>query len=291
MEAFEYVAPRSLAEVFILLGNGRRSLLLAGGTDVIVQLREGRRQCDQLIDIKHIPELMGMSWAADGTLEIGAARPLAEIYEDAEVKRRLPGLVDAASLIGGIQVQSRASLGGNLCNASPAADSSPALMALGARLVIASKDATRELPVEEFFLGPARNALNPGEILVRIKVPVQPANANTRYLRFIPRNEMDIAVASSGARIALSADGSRIESARIALGAVSATPIMVPAAAAALVGKAANEESFALAGEAAAAAATPIDDMRGGVAQRRQLAKVLTVRALRGALQRIPEAR
>lgn len=291
MEAFDYVAPRSLAEVFDHLGNGRRSLVLAGGTDVIVQLREGRRHCDQLIDIKHIPELMGMTWASDGALQIGAAKPLAEIYEDAEVKRRLPGLIDAASLIGGIQIQSRASLGGNLCNASPAADSSPALMALGARLVIASKSSTRELPVEEFFLGPAKNALNEGEILLQVIVPAQPANSNAHYLRFIPRNEMDIAVASSGARLVLSNDGSRIESARVAIGAVAATPLMAPAAAEALAGKAPTEEAFALAGAAAAAAASPIDDMRGSVAQRRQLVKVLTVRALRGALQRIQEAR
>ena len=291
MEAFDYVAPRSLAEVFTHLGNGRQSLLLAGGTDVIVQLREGRRHCDQLIDVKHIPELMGMSWAADGSLEIGAAKPLAEIYEDAEVDRRLPGLIDAASLIGGIQIQSRASLGGNLCNASPAADSSPALMALGARLVVAGKSGTRELPVEEFFLGPARNALNEGEILLQVKIPPQPANSNARYLRFIPRNEMDIAVASAGARLQLSSDGSRIESARVAIGAVAATPLMVPAAADALTGKAPNEETFALAGAAAAAAASPIDDMRGSVAQRRQLVKVLTIRALRGALERIQEAR
>ncbi len=291
MEAFDYVAPRSLAEVFGHLGNGRKSLMLAGGTDVIIQIREGRKHADQVIDIKHIPELMGMTWGSDGSLEIGAAKPLAEIYEDAEVKRRLPGLIDAASLIGGIQIQSRASLGGNLCNASPAADSSPALMALGARLVIASKDGSREIPVEEFFLGPGRNALNEGEILVQVKVPAQPAKSNAHYLRFIPRNEMDIAVASSGVRIALSADGSRIDAARVALGAVAATPIMVPAAADALVGKAPTEETFALAGDAASAAALPIDDMRGSVAQRRQLAKVLTVRALRGALQRIQEAR
>ena len=216
MEAFDYVAPRSLADAFAHLTNGRSSLMLAGGTDVIVQLREGRRHCDQLIDVKHIPELTALRFAADGSLEIGAAKPLAEIYEDAEVARRLPGLVDAAALIGGIQVQSRASLGGNLCNASPAADASPALMVLGARLVIGSATGSREVPVEEFFLGPGRNALQPGELLVQVKIPPQPANSNAHYLRFIPRNEMDIAVASAGVRFALNGDG-RIEFARVAL--------------------------------------------------------------------------
>ena len=290
MEAFDYVAPRSLADAFAHLTNGRSSLMLAGGTDVIVQLREGRRHCDQLIDVKHIPELTALRFAADGSLEIGAAKPLAEIYEDAEVARRLPGLVDAAALIGGIQVQSRASLGGNLCNASPAADASPALMVLGARLVIGSATGSREVPVEEFFLGPGRNALQPGELLVQVKIPPQPANSNAHYLRFIPRNEMDIAVASAGVRFALNGDG-RIEFARVALGAVAATPLMVPDAAAALNGNLPTEETFAAAGDASAALATPINDMRGSVAQRHQLVRVLTIRALRGALTRIQEAR
>jgi len=290
MEAFDYVAPRSLADEFAHLTNGRSSLMLAGGTDVIVQLREGRRHCDQLIDLKHIPELTALRFAADGTLEIGAAKSLAEIYEDAEVARRLPGLVDAAALIGGIQVQSRASLGGNLCNASPAADASPALMALGSRLVIGSPTGSREIPVEEFFLGPGRNALKPGELLVQVKIPAQPANSSAHYLRFIPRNEMDIAVASAGVRIALNGEG-RIESARVAIGAVAATPLMVPVAAAALNGNLPTEETFGAAGDAASALATPIDDMRGSVAQRHQLVRVLTVRALRGALTRIQEAR
>lgn len=291
MEAFDYVAPRSLGEAYSHLGNGKRTLMLAGGTDVIVQLREGRRHCDQLIDLKHVPELTTLRFAPDGTLEVGAATPLAEVYENAEVQRRVPALVDAASIIGGIAIQSRASLGGNLCNASPAADSSPALMALGARLVIGSANATRELPVEEFFLGPGRNALQPNELLIQVKVPPQPANSGAFYHRFIPRNEMDIAVASAGVRLQLNADRSLIEAARVALGAVAATPLMVPEAAAAIVGRAPTAATFDLAGVAAGEAAKPIDDMRGGIAQRKQLAHVLTVRALEGALARIGENR
>jgi carbon-monoxide dehydrogenase medium subunit len=291
MENFDYLAPRSLAEAYAHLGNGRSSLMLAGGTDVIIQLREDRRRCDQLIDLKHIPELMTLGFAADGTLEIGAATSLARIYEDSEVRRRVPCLVDAASIIGGIQIQSRASLGGNLCNASPAADSSPALMVLGAQLVIGSKTGTRQLPVEQFFLGPARNALQPGELLLQIRIPVQPARSGAFYHRFIPRNEMDIAVASAGVRIDLDESGNRITSARVALGAVGPTPLMVPAAVQALVGQAPGAEAFAKAGEAAAATATPITDMRGSVAQRKRLASVLTVRALDGALKRARETR
>jgi CO/xanthine dehydrogenase FAD-binding subunit len=291
MEAFDYLVPRSLPEAYANLGNGKRSLVLAGGTDVIVQLREGRRQCDQLIDVKHIPELMALGFTRDGTLEIGAATPAARIYEDATVARRLPALIDAASIIGGIQIQSRASLGGNLCNASPAADSAPALMVLGARLLIGSSTGSRELPVEDFFLGPGRNALQPNELLIQVKVPPQPPRSAAFYLRFIPRNEMDIAVASAGARIQLSPSGDRIEAARVALGAVGPTPLMAPAAVNALVGQPPTEATFAAAGAAAATVAAPITDMRGSLAQRKHLTSVLTVRALRGALQRAREAR
>ena len=286
MEAFDYVAPRSLSEAFNALGNGKKTLLLAGGTDVIVQLREGRRECDQLIDLKHIPELMSYSFVSDGSLEIGAAVPLAQLYEDPEVRRKYPALVDCATIIGGIAIQSRATLGGNLCNASPAADSSPALMAMSARLVIASNSGNREVACEDFFAGPGRSTLQPGELLLSIKLPAPAPESGAFYHRFIPRNEMDIAVASAGVSITLDGSGN-VTGARVALGAVSATPIMVPGAAEALIGKSANDESFAGAGAAAADTASPIDDMRGGVAQRRHLSKVLTIRALEGALQRI----
>ena len=291
MEAFEYIAPRTLAEAYQHLGNGKRTAMLAGGTDIIVQLREGRRSCDQVLDLKHIPELMALAFTSDGTLEIGAATPLADIYEDPEVARRLPGLVDAASLIGGIQIQGRATLGGNLCNASPAADSAPALIALAARLVIGSSAGTRELPVEEFFLGPGQNALQPGEILLQVKIPPQPPGSGACFLRFIPRNEMDIAVANAGVSIQLSDDRSRIERARVAVGAVAPTPLLVPAAADALMGQAPNAETLERAAQAAAEAATPITDMRGSAAQRRHLTRVMTLRALNGALQRATENR
>ncbi len=291
MENFDYLAPRSLAEAYSALGNGRTTLLLAGGTDVIVQLREGRRRCDQLIDVKHIPELMALKSTADGGLEIGAAVSCAEVYEHPDVIKRFPGIVDAARIIGGIQIQSRASLGGNICNASPAADSIPALMVLGAKLVIGSASGTRELPIEEFFTGPGRNTLQPGELLLQVKVPALGANAQSFYHRFIPRNEMDIAVVSAGVMLRLNAGRDRIEDARVAIGAVAATPLMVPGAAEALIGQAPGAAAFAKAGDAAEAAATPITDMRGSIAQRKHLANVLTVRALNGALGRITEAR
>jgi CO/xanthine dehydrogenase FAD-binding subunit len=286
MHAFDYARPGSLAEALALASNGRRALFLAGGTDVIVQLREGRRSCDLLIDLKHVPELTSITVGPSGALEIGAAVPLAEIYEHPVVRRDFPALVDAASIIGGIAIQSRATLGGNLCNASPAADSSPALMALGATLRIAGPAGERTLPVADFFVGPGQNALQPGEILVSVRIPPLPPRSAAFYHRFIPRNEMDIAVASSGVCLALD-DAGRIADARVALGAVAPTPILVPAARDALLGREPGAEAFAAAGEAARAAARPIDDMRGSVAQRRHLAGVLTVRALENALRRI----
>ncbi len=289
MEQIEYVRPRSLTEAYDTLSNGRRSVFLAGGTDIVVQLREGRRSADQVVDLKHVPELMALRFLDDGTLEIGAATCCAEIYEHPEVQAKLPALIDSASLIGGIQIQGRASLGGNVCNASPAADSAPTLIALGAQLLIGSKRGTRELPVEEFFRGPGQNALEQDEILVQIRIPPQPARSGAFFNRFIPRNEMDIAVANAAARITLSADGSTIEDARVAIGAVAPTPLLATSAAEALRGKAPERETFEAAGQAAAALANPIDDMRGGIAQRRHLARVLTIRALENAYNRAKE--
>ncbi|GBD22472.1 6-hydroxypseudooxynicotine dehydrogenase complex subunit alpha [bacterium HR29] len=288
MRAFDYAAPRSLDETFPLLADGRRVRFLAGGTDIIVQLREGRAECDLLVDLKRIPELRRIEIRPDGTLAIGAAVPCAEVYEHPEVRRRWPALVDAASLIGGIQIQSRASLGGNICNASPAADSVPALIVLGARLVLASARGERELPIEGFFRGPGQTVLQPGELLVRIEVPPLPPCSGARFLRFIPRNEMDIAVANAAAFLRLDDDG-RIAQARVALGAVAPTPLLVAEAGELLAGQQPNDELFARAGELAAAAARPITDVRGSVLQRRHLARVLTVRALRGALARAQE--
>lgn len=289
MDAFEYVAPRTLDEAYAAMSNGKTTALLAGGTDVIVQLRENRRHADQVLDVKHIPELMALEITADGGLSIGAAVPCAVIYENAEIAAKFPAVIDSASLIGGIQIQGRASLGGNVCNASPAADSIPSLIAQDTRLVIGSKSGTRELPIEEFFAGPGKNNLQPGELLIQLKIPAPKPRSGAFFNRFIPRNEMDIAVVNAGARIQLADDGETIADAKVAIGAVAPTPLVVPAAAQALIGKPANEETFAAAGEASAAAATPIADMRGSVAQRKHLAKVLTVRALRGALERAKE--
>lgn len=291
MEPYVYVAPRTLNEAYAALNNGKRTAMLAGGTDIIVQMREGRKSAEQVLDLKYIPELTALRFLPDGSLELGAATSCAVIYEDAEVSRRLPGLIDCASLIGSIQIQSRASIGGNICNAGPAADSAPALIALSAICVIGGPNGTRELPVEQFFTGVGRNALQENELLIQIRIPPLPPRAQSAYLRFIPRNEMDIAVVGAGSMLQLDESGERIVSARFGLGAVAPTPLLVPEAAEAIVGKAPTKETFELAGDAAAAAARPITDMRGSIAQRKHLSKVLTVRTLEIALSRIRENR
>ena len=290
MKEIDYLAPSSLDEAYRALQNGKTSAFLAGGTDIIVQLREGRKQVDQLIDVKHIPELTSCSWTAVGGLAIGASVPFAEIYEDAEIVSRLPCLIDCATLVGGIQIQSRACFGGNIGNSGPAADTVPALIALGATLTLGSAGGTRDLPLEDFFTGPGQNVLGPGELIITVNVPPQPANSGSFFHRFIPRNEMDIAVVNVGARIDLDAGGERIEGARISVGAVAPTPLYVAAAGEALVGEAPTAEAFARAADIAADAATPITDMRGSVAQRVHLTRVLTTRALDRALERAREA-
>ncbi len=290
MKEIDYLAPSSLGEAYAALQNGKTSAFLAGGTDIIVQLREGRKQVDQLIDVKHIPELTSYAWTDDGGLEIGASVPFAEIYEDDEIVRRLPCVIDCATLVGGIQIQSRACFGGNIGNSGPAADTVPALIALGATLTLGSAGGTRELALEDFFTGPGQNVLEPGELIIKINIPPQPANSGAFFHRFIPRNEMDIAVVNVGARIDLDASGERIEGARISVGAVAPVPLYVAAAGDALVGETPTEDTFARAADIAADAATPITDMRGSIAQRVHLTRVLTYRALDRALERAREA-
>jgi carbon-monoxide dehydrogenase medium subunit len=219
-------------------------------------------------------------------LTLGAAVPCYQIYENADVAAAYPGLCDAAHIIGGWQIQSRASVGGNLCNSSPAADSIPALIAYDAVAVIAGPSGRRELPVAKFCTGPGKNVLQAGELLVALKLPPQRSKSGCAYQRFIPRNEMDIAVASAGSWVQLDAAGENIEVARIALGAVAATPVVAETACDYLAGKPATDETFAQAGELAKQVAKPINDMRGTIEYRIHLAAVLTKRTLALAVER-----
>lgn len=290
MNAFDYAAPRSIAEAVALLAEkGDRACILAGGTDIIVQVREGRRDVDLLVDVKDIPEVNELSYDAKTGLRIGAAVPCYRIYERTDSAKVYPGLIDAVSLIGGIQIQSRASVGGNLCNASPAADTIPALIASEAVCVIAGPEGTREMPVEKFCTAPGKTALRRGELLVSLRLPPPRPHTGSAYLRFIPRNEMDIAVVGACVAVTLDGSQSRCIAARIGLAAVAPTPLLVPEAGAALVDGALTEAHFERVASLAQAAAKPISDMRGDAEYRKHLVGVLVKRALRVAVARAKE--
>ena len=228
MQVFDYVSAGSVKEVVgLLASHNGRARLLSGGTDLLVQMRENRRIAALLIDLKNIAELTSIQYDQQNGLWIGAAASCSKICRNQSVIKNYPGLVDAIRLIGGIQIQSRATVGGNLCNASPAADSIPALIVHNARCLIVSSNGNHEISVEHFCVAPGKNALKDGEFLLSILVPVISENFGAHYLRFIPRNEMDIAVVGAGASVTLDPEKQKILSARIALGAVSPTPIFV----------------------------------------------------------------
>jgi carbon-monoxide dehydrogenase medium subunit len=286
LREFEYVAPGSLSEaVAAMAEKGEAARVLAGGTDILVELRTGRRIIERLVDPKAVPELNELSYSPEQGLRIGAAVPCYRLYEDAAIAGAYPGLIDAASLIGGIQIQGRATFGGNLCNAAPSADGVPPLIVLGAQAVIAGPNGTREVPVEDFCLAPRQTVLQPGELLVSLALPPPAPNSGASYLRFIPRNEMDIAVVGVGASVALDESREKIAAMRVALAAVAPTPVLVGGVDA-LVGQPANDDTVQQAAAMARAAAKPISDMRGTIEQRLHLVEVLTRRALQGALQR-----
>ena len=285
MKWFDYVAPQSVAEAAALLAeHGERARVLAGGTDLLVQMRAGRREPELIVDIKNIPELTDISWDSGHGLSLGAAAPCYRIAGDERVRSQYPSLAEVASLIGGTQIQGRASIGGNLCNAAPSADAVPLLIALSATCRIAASGGERTIAVEDFCTGPGQNVLAPGELLVSLHFPAPRPSQGARYLRFIPRNEMDIAVAGAGVSVVLN-DG-HFESARVALAAVAPTPVFVREAGDALAGQPVNEETIARAADIARQAARPITDMRGTVEYRRHLCQVLTRRALQEAVAR-----
>jgi carbon-monoxide dehydrogenase medium subunit len=291
MTDIDYAAPKTVAEAVALLADkGDRARVLAGGTDIIVQVREHRRDLDLLVDVKNIPEVNELAYDAKQGLRIGAAVPCYRIYEHAQIAKAYPGLIDAVFLIGGIQIQSRASVGGNLCNASPAADTIPALIAHSAVCVIAGPKGNREVPVEKFCTAPGRTVLERGEMLLSLRLPAPPRNFGAAYLRFIPRNEMDIAVAGAGVSVTLDDKKEKCTGARIALAAVAPTPLLVPEAGSALVDGPLNESLMEKAAALARAATRPISDMRGDADYRRHLVGVLTKRALQTAIQRARES-
>lgn len=287
MKWIDYEKPQTVLEaVSILSANGGKAQVLAGGTDILIQLRTLRKLPDILVDVKEIPELNELSYDSGSGLTLGAAVPCYKIYEDAAIASAYPALVDATRIIGGIQIQGRASVGGNLCNAAPSGDTIPALIALGATCTIAGSNGSREIPVEDFCTGPGQSVLQDGELMVSLSVPAAAANSGARYIRFIPRNEMDIAVVGAGVSVQLSGDGNTIQSARVSLASVAPTPLFVKEAGDALAGQAVSDEAIQNAANLARDAARPITDMRGTIEFRQHLCEVLTRRALNTAIER-----
>jgi carbon-monoxide dehydrogenase medium subunit len=289
MGAFAYAAPTSVDEAVALLKEhasaGVRTQILAGGTDLLVQLQGLDKEPRALIDVKKISDVTELQIGDQETF-IGAAVASAVLNENAQLKALFPGLLEAADLIGSTQIQGRASIGGNLCNASPAGDSIPAMIACGAVCVIAGDGGRRELPVEDFVTGVGSNALAAGEMLVGLKLPNPSSGASSAYLRFIPRTEMDIAVAGCGVALTLD-DAGVCTDARVAIGAVAPTALLVPDAAQALIGTKVDEAALQAAGAACSAAASPISDKRGTAEYRRKVVGVLCRRAAAIAAQRV----
>jgi CO/xanthine dehydrogenase FAD-binding subunit len=280
-----YEAPESVeGAVALLAGAHGEARVLAGGTDLLVQLRADLVDPELIVDIKRISETRAVT-EDQGGWRIGAAVTGAELKEHARLKQVWPGVVEAANLIGSTQVQGRATLGGNLCNGSPAADSVPALIAAGAVATLAGPNGRRSLPVEDVMLGPRKLALTRGEIVVSFLLPPRPPRSGDAYLRFIPRTEMDIAVVGAGVSLSLDAGGI-ITAARVSLGAVAARVLLVPDAAEALIGSRLDKAAQDRLEAAARAACRPIDDKRGTTEFRTDVAAVLARRTAMIALDR-----
>ena len=286
MHPFNYVAPVTVKEAIdILEKHGDRARPLAGGTDLLVQARGNKWDLDAVVDVKKIPEAMQLDVSNNG-LTIGAGVPCYQIYDHEKIKSDYPGIVDGAFIIGGIQIQSRAAIGGNLCNAAPSGDAICPLIVYDATANIAGPSGNRDVSVEDFCVGPGKTVLKNGELLVSISVPKPPSGFGAAYERFIPRNEMDIAVAAVAVSVILDNSGTNFESVRIALASVGPTPIFATKASNSLKGKSINESSISEAAAIAKDESSPISDMRGTIEHRKQLIEVITKRMLNEAVKR-----
>jgi CO/xanthine dehydrogenase FAD-binding subunit len=286
----DFAQPSSLDDALGLLKkHGDKAGLLAGGTDLLVLLRANAKTSDVIVDIKDIPELNQIEFDSTSGLTIGAAVPCHEIYNDSNVKKYYPGIIDSASIIGGTQIQGRASFGGNLCNAAPSADAVPGMIAMSVTCKIASSQGVKDVPVEEFCLAPRKTILKSDELLISLNYPLPKPNTGSRYIRFIPRNEMDIAVVGVGVYVEL--EKNKFKDVRISLASVAPKPIFVKEAGSAVIGKEVNDENISLVAQKAKEAATPITDMRGTIEFRKHLCEVLTRRALNTAIERAKESR
>jgi carbon-monoxide dehydrogenase medium subunit len=285
MPSLSFSAPTSIDEaVKMLAGATGMAKVLAGGTDLLVQLRSGRTRPDLIVDTKRIPGMIGIREESDRFV-IGAATPGATVYDNKALTQAWPGIVEGMDLIGSEQIQGRASLAGNLCNASPAADSVPAVIAARATCVIAGPNGRREAPVETIVTGPGRTSLQKGELIVEFHIPKPKPHQSDAYLRFIPRTEMDIAVVGCAVNVTLDGNGVCTD-ARVVLGAVAPTQVIVEDAAKALIGHRLDDATLAALDTAAQRACKPITDKRGTIEYRTKIAGVLARRAAKIAFER-----
>lgn len=285
-----YEAPDTVKKAAKLLaGEGKNARVLAGGTDLLVQLRGGMVEPSLVVDVKRIDEMTKITKEKNG-FRIGAAVSGADLGANKALVKAYPGVVEAARLIGSEQIQGRASLGGNVCNASPAADTTPALIAAGATARIVGPKATRNVPVEKIATGPGKTSLKVGELVSSFFLPKPAPKTGDAYLRFIPRTEMDIAVAGAG--VCLTLDGKGVcTAAKVSIGAVAPTALIVAKAAKALIGSKGEDEALDAAAAAASAAAKPIGDKRGTVEYRKDVVGVLAKRAAKIAFERAAPGR
>jgi carbon-monoxide dehydrogenase medium subunit len=285
MSEIQYRTAKNIKEAIAFMAAAKgKGYILAGGTDLLVQMKSGMREPGTIVDVKKIPEMVSIT-EKGGAFTIGAATPAAVIGEHENLRKAWPGVVEAINLIGSTQVQGRASAGGNLCNASPAADSVPALVAAGCVVRVQGPDGKRDVPVEEFAVSPGKTSLKAGEIVVSLVLPKRPKNASDAYLRLIPRTEMDIAVVGVG--VSLSMKGDTVLDARVGLGAVAPTVLLVDKAAKALIGSKLDDAALDAAAQACSDACKPIDDKRGTIKYRTKIAGVLLKRAAMIARDRI----
>ena len=283
MRAFNCIIPRNLDEALQAMANGD-ARALAGGSDLIDQIRVGRRTPSIVVDIKNIPEMRRLEYTEDDGLHVGAGVSCTDTAQYEPVGNHFPSIKESCLLVGSLQIQNRASIAGNVCNAAPSGDTIPSLLTYGAKALIAGPKGMREVLVEELFLGPSRTVIEPEELLVEIIVPPPPINSSGHYLRFIPREEMDIAVVGSASMVSVDPTTKQCLKARIALASVAPTPIRAKQAESALEGQILTPSKILEVSKLASNDATPIADVRGSVQYRKDLCEVLTRRTLEHCL-------
>jgi CO/xanthine dehydrogenase FAD-binding subunit len=286
---FDYHAPRTLDEAVAVLHelrDGARAI--AGGTDIVVQMKEGRTKFpypQMIVSLDRISELKGIGFSENEGLHIGAGTSLADVAAHPVVRERYQSLAEGAGVVGSLQTMNMGTIGGNVCNAAPSADTAPALLAFEAECIIVGPSGRRTVPMGQFFRGPGQTTLESGELLAELRLTTPAKGTASAYQRHTPRKQMDIAVVGVG--VALTVAAGKISNARVALGAVAPTPIRAPQAEAALVGQALGGDVFSKAAEAAAAECSPIGDVRASADFRRHLVKVMTARMLARAAERL----